>query len=308
MTDRKTVEEPEQLRSVAHGTGRVVVGIDGSDSSSAAARWAAAEATRRQVPLRVIHVVPPPPGALATDLAWAAIDWQDRSQPLLDAVTDFLHQLHPGLEVRSGVLVGQPTAAALNSEAESAELLVIGSRGRGGFASLLLGSTAVQVLETLTTPVVIVGPTVAADTPADSGAVIVGVDGSAGSQRALRFAAAEAALRGTTVTAVYAWEPTPHPGLDALRAASGLDWSVLAQHATDMLDDELTRVRAAFPHVHVTGQTVAGHPVQGLLAASEEAQLLVVGSRGLGALGGLVLGSVSHSVVRAAHCPVAVLR
>ncbi|RBY79411.1 universal stress protein [Blastococcus sp. TF02-09] len=308
MTDRDADESPERLGPVPRGTGPVVVGIDGSDSSSAAARWAAAEATRRHVPLHVIHVVPPPPGAFPTDLAWAAIDWQARSQPLLDATTDFLHQLHPALEVRSGVLVGRPTAAALNSEAEFAELLVIGSRGRGGFATLLLGSTAVQVLETLAAPVVVVGPMAARDETAESGPVVVGVDGSAGSQRALRFAANEATLRGTTVTAVYAWEPAPHPGLDALRAASGLDWSSLAQHATDLLDDELTRVRTEFPHVQFTGQTLADQPVQGLVDASQDAQLLVVGSRGRGALGGLVMGSVSHSVVRAAHCPVAVLR
>lgn len=308
MLDRDADARPEGVRRAPHGAGPVVVGIDGSDSSSTAARWAASEAARRRVPLRVVHVVPPPPGVFATDLAWAAIDWQARSQPLLDATTTPLQQLHPGLDIQGRIEIGGPTAAALNAEAESADLLVIGSRGRGGFATLLLGSTAVQVLETSAAPVVVVGPMVTGDTPVEAGPVVVGVDGSAASQRALRFAAHEAALRGTTVTAVYAWEPARHPGLDALRAAGGLDWSVLAEHATDMLEDELTRARAEFPHVQFTGKTVADQPVQAVVDASGDAQLLVVGSSGRGALSGLVMGSVSHSVVRAAHCPVAVLR
>lgn len=308
MTDRDVDAGPRREQPGARGTRPVVVGVDGSDSAAAAAGWAAAEAFRRQVPLRVVHVVPPPPDAFPGDLAWAAIDWRARSRPLLDPTTELLSRVHPGLEIDSEVLVGLPVAAALNDAARTAELLVIGSRGRGGFATLLLGSTAVQVLETLSAPVVVVGPMVALDAATPPGPVVVGVDGSAASRRALRFAADEAALRGTGVTAVHAWEPAPHPGLDALRAASGLDWSALAQHASDLLEEELTVVGAEFPAVQFTGQTVAAQPVQGLVDASAGAQLLVVGSRGRGALAGLLMGSVSHSTVRTARCPVVVVR
>jgi nucleotide-binding universal stress UspA family protein len=174
----------------------VVVGVDGSDSSDAAARWAAFEAIRRELPLRVVHAVMPPTPA--------SVDWEGWAAGLPDTTIGPLRRLHLDLEIRTEVHVDLPAALALSSEAQSAELLVVGSRGRGGFTSLLLGSTAIQVLETVTAPVVIVRrPPDQDQAPAD-GPVVVGLDGSDPSRRALHFAFTEATLREITLTAVHA--------------------------------------------------------------------------------------------------------
>jgi nucleotide-binding universal stress UspA family protein len=283
----------------AMGSRSVVVGVDGSDSSDAAARWAAFEATRRQLPLLVVHAVMPPTPA--------AVDWEGWAAGLLDTTIGPLRRLHPDLEIRTQVHVGLPAALALSSEAQSAELLVVGSRGRGGFTTLLLGSTAIQVLETA--PVVIVRqPPPDQGEASPGGPVVVGVDGSDPSRRALHFAFTEAALRETTLTAVHAWAIPDHPGLTSMRASGGADWSFLAQQAADVLEEALAAVRADFPDVEVTEHLVDDQPVPALLEASRHAQLLVLGSHGRGAFSGLVLGSVSHSAVRGADCPVAVIR
>ncbi len=287
----------------------VAVGVDGSESSDAAARWAADEAFRRNLPLRVVHAVPPvTPGAFPTALAWSAMDWQTRAERLLDDATAPLRELYPGLAIEGHAYIGQPPARALSDEAESAEMLVLSSRGRGGFASLLLGSTAVQVLELAGSPVVIVRrPPAGRDLPVD-GPVVVGVDGSDPSRRALPFAFAEAALRETALTAVHAWALREHPGIASMRASGLIDTSFLERQAAEMLEEALAGVRADFPDVEVTERLVDDQPVRALVEASRSAQLLVLGSRGRSALSGLVLGSVSHSAVRGADCPVAVIR
>lgn len=288
----------------------VVVGVDGSESSDAAARWAADEAARRDLPLRVVHAVPPvTPGAFPSALVWAAVDWRARADTILDTTIGPLRELYPDLVIEADAHIGQPPAQVLADQARSAEFLVVSSRGRGGFVGLLLGSTAVQVLELATAPVVIVRqpPADRGQAPVD-GPVVVGVDGSDHSRRALPFAFTEAALRGTTLTAVHAWAIPDHPGLTSMRASGGADWSHLVRQAEDVLEESLTAVRADFPGVEVTERVLDEQPVRALLEASRGAQLLVLGSRGRGSLAGLVLGSVSHSAVHGADCPVAVVR
>jgi nucleotide-binding universal stress UspA family protein len=205
--------------------------------------------------------------------------------------------------------IGQPPAVALTEDGQAAELLVVGARGGGGFADLLLGSTAIQVLERATAPVVTVRRSHLdqGSTWAD-GPVVVGIDGSDSSRRALHFALTEAALRKTALTAVHAWALPDHPGIASLRASGLVEGSFLAGQAADALADALADVRGDFPDVDVTEHLVDERPVPALLEASRGAQLLVLGSRGRGAFTGLVLGSVSHSAVRGADCPVAVIR
>jgi nucleotide-binding universal stress UspA family protein len=198
---------------------------------------------------------------------------------------------------------------ALTDDAQAAELLVVGSRGGGGFADLLLGSTAIQVLERATAPVVTVRRPPPDHGPASAdGPVVVGVDGSDPSRRALHFAFTEAAVRKATLTAVHARAVPDHPGIASIRASGLVDESVLARHAADVLEEALAPVRGDFPDVDVTEHLVDERPVPALLEASRGAQLLVLGSRGRGVFTGLVLGSVSHSAVRGADCPVAVIR
>jgi nucleotide-binding universal stress UspA family protein len=253
--------------------------------------------------------MPIPPASVGSPAVFASMDWEGWGAELLDTSIESLRRLHPDLHIQTEVYVSRSPAQALLEEAQSAELVVLGSRGRGGFASLLLGSTAVAVLEGATVPVVIVRqPPPDQGEASPGGPVVVGVDGSDSSRRALRFAFTEATLRETTLTAVHAWVAPDAAGLTSARASGGVDWSFLAQRAADVLDETLASARTDFPDVEVAGQVANDHPIQALLEASRHAQLLVLGSRGRGAFTGLVLGSVSHSAVRSAHCPVAVVR
>ena len=140
--------------------------------------------------------------------------------------------------------------------------------------------------------------------------IVVGVDGSPVSRRALAWALAEGRLRGARVHAVYAWHPTGEsfpavdvPGLPLLDAGPGLP--ELERLAERLLDEVVVTAGAA---AEVEQRTVRGHPAEVLVAASRGAELLVVGSRGHGALRGALLGSVSQACVQHATCPVVVIR
>jgi nucleotide-binding universal stress UspA family protein len=174
----------------------------------------------------------------------------------------------------------------------------------------LLGSTVTNVIHLATGPVAVVRPSEPANqiAPESAGHVVVGVDGSPVAQQAVRFAFAEAALRGIGLLAIHAWTKPPHPGLPALEATGWLDWSVLKRHAVDVLTESVAAAQPDFPEVPVTERVVNEQPGAVLVTASAGARLLVVGSRGRGGLAGLVLGSVSHGVLHRAHCPVVVIR
>ena len=186
---------------------------------------------------------------------------------------------------------------------------MVGARGGGGFAALRLGSTAIQLLQLAPGPVVVVREPDPGTVPGTAaGQIVVGVDGSELSRRAVRFAFDEAATRGVRLTAVHAWFRPWHPALRSVEASGAVDWSFLEADAAALLAESIAPVRHQFPDVDVTERLVDGQPGEALLDASSGAELLVVGSRGRGGLAGLVLGSVSHGVVHRAHCPVAVIR
>lgn len=133
------------------------------------------------------------------------------------------------------------------------------------------------------------------------GRVVVGVDGSASSRAALRWAAAQAALTGASLEAVIAWHSPTSYGFPIL---SGEDW---AEAATTVLDDALRDVLGEGAAA-VERRILNGHPARMLLDASKDADLLVVGSRGHGGFVGVLLGSISEYVVTHASCPVVVVR
>jgi nucleotide-binding universal stress UspA family protein len=131
--------------------------------------------------------------------------------------------------------------------------------------------------------------------------VVVGVDGSAASRRALGWAAEYGRMTGVPVEALIAWEIPASYGIPA-----SYDDVDFAQQARETLDDAIRDVCGA--QSPVRGRVERGHPAVLLVAASEEAQLLVVGSRGHGAFTGMLLGSVSAHCLQHAHCPVVVFR
>jgi nucleotide-binding universal stress UspA family protein len=265
-----------------------------------AAGHAAAIAHTRGVPLRLVHGYLHPRGYGSAPLE----PYQGYPPPppphgevMLDDLSSRLRSAYPGLDVMHKQLLGGG-AATLVDESGRARLLVVGSRGHGGFAGLLLGSVSAQVVAHARCPVLVVrppepsGPAEVAE-PAPDAPVTVGVDGSPGGTAALAHAAAEAAVRDRPLLVVTAGAPGT---ADEVRAAESL------------LARAVDEVRAAHPGLPVEGRLWrSDHAGTGLIEASRTSALVVVGSRGRGGFAGLLLGSVSQALVHHAHCPVLVI-
>ena len=262
----------------------VVAGVDGSEQSVRAARWAAGEAAMRRLPLHLLLVNDDP---MRTDYCDTA---------LADAVRQCL-EVAPGLEVTTEITFGHPVEELVHVSGR-APLVVIGSRGHGGFLDAMLGSVGAAVASHGGCPVIVTRGT------SGSGPVVVGVDNSRGSRTALEFAFDEASRRQTGLVAVQALPdayfhpgPFPHPDREELRAA-----------ADRHLAEQLTGWSEKYPDVEVRKIATNEHPVAALGEAAQGAQLLVVGHRGRGGFTGMLLGSVATGVLHHAPCPVAVVR
>lgn len=280
-----------------------MVGVDGSGASRAAIALGAREARLHGHRLRLVHafVWPllgvhlgpspegPPDGGLAADA----------DQLLAGALADAA-AADPNLPVAGEVVTGN-VAPVLLAEAERAALLVVGDRGLGGFTGLLVGSVAVQVVAHAPSPVLVARGSAGSDGP-----VVVGVDGSASSARALEFGFAEAAARGAELVALHSWfGRLPQEQEQELPLIYDAD-DVLAEQAR-RLAGWTAPARARFPGVTVHERARPGRPARALVAASGTAQLVVVGARGRGGFAGLLLGSVSQAVLHHADCPVAIV-
>ena len=283
----------------------LLVGTDGSPAAMAAVRYAAADAARRRVALKVVHAcetwvldLPPRPPTGFTDSVTEFCEGVVRTAGIVAA------HCAPGLEITTEVAFGH-AVEVLRERATAAEQVVVGSRGRGGFAGLRPGSVSLGLAGHVPVPVVVVP-----DSSRDSGRaawdeVVVGLDGSPRSEAALDYAFAEAARRGARLHVVHAWH-MPALAPYAVAYASLIEDVYNAERAA--VRHLLEPWRDKYAGVEVRETPVCGHPVMALRNAADTADLLVVGSRGLGVIGSAVLGSVSHGVLRHAHCPVAVVR
>lgn len=213
----------------------------------------------------------------------------------------------PDVETATQVEICAPIEA-LVVEARRARLLVLGDRGLGGLAGLMLGSVAVSLAAHGACPVVIVrgdrGRTGSVPGDGAQDPVVVGIDGSPVSEAALAFGFDAAAARGVGLVAVHAWSPT---AIDEALAPL-MDWDAVAVGEQAVLAERLAGWGQKHPQVAVRQVVVRDGAVRALVDASRGAQLVVVGSRGRGNATGLLLGSVSHGVLHGAHCPVAVVR
>ncbi|GFH34665.1 universal stress protein [Streptomyces pacificus] len=287
--------------------GLVVVGVDGSESALVAVEEAAREARWRGASLRLVHAfiwarmkVPlgppsygPPEGGLRNMADRLAAEAVRRAAAAA-----------PEVEVASVVVPGEPRTV-LEAESQGAELVVVGSRGTGGFVGLLVGSTAVHLAAHGRCPVLVVREASRA-----AGPVLVGVDGSPASEAAVDFAFAEAALRGSGVLALHAWtswrsSPSPAPRDPSMPGANSPG---AAEPEEFLLAAALAGRRERYPGVPVEHRPVRGDTRKLLIEASAWARVLVVGARGRGGFTGLLLGSVSQAMLHHAHCPVAVVR
>jgi nucleotide-binding universal stress UspA family protein len=280
----------------------VVVGVDGSDSALHAVRWAADEARRRGVGLQLVHAFEIPVGYPPGFVDWHALHeaLAARGRSALDQARAAAGEVVLGLTVETAQVESGAVPALVNQSA-SAALLVLGTRGLGGFTGLLLGSTAVELAAHAHCPVVVVRG------PSSDGPVVVGVDGTPTGESAIAFAFAEASALGTDLVAVHTWTDllleTAFAG-----AAAQLDFSVLAQQAEEVLGERLAGWQEKYPDVPVSRHVSRERASRALLRHAERAQLVVVGSRGRGGFRGLLLGSTSQHLLHHAPCPVAVVR
>ncbi len=280
----------------------VVVAIDGQEPDRFVLRWAAEEAADRGVALSVCHLwewssVDRAPQPL---LEMSAGDVRSAPERVVDDAVGAVRAEFPDLPVSRTLGYGRP-APALLALSDRAGMIVVGTRGTGGFAGLQLGSVSAQVAAHARCPVAVVRKP-ASGTAAD---VVVGVDGSAQSDHALRLGLAEARRFGGTLVAVHGYRLPPLPA--AYAPNPGVDEKAHRASAESVLDQALADVEAATPEMKIERRIAAGPPARALLEASAAgAAALVVGSRGLGGFAGLVLGSVSQQVVRHAPCPVIV--
>jgi nucleotide-binding universal stress UspA family protein len=273
-------------------TGEIIVGYDGSSGSELALHWAAWEACKRGTSLTVCHAWAP--GDLALPVEPSTFDlvrWQAE-----EVLNRGLHDAEPiaGPGGAQPLLVSGAPAQVLCEHSGTAGMVVVGSRGRGGLAGLLLGSVAWQLAGHGQGRIVIVrGPGRSANTA--PGPVVVGVDGSSASRAALAFAAEEAVLRRAPLIAACALADAPgHMGG--------------ARELEEEFSSLLTRWEKEHPGVTVLRQVTHGAPRAALLEAAAGAQLLVVGSRGQGGIRGMTLGSVATVLVHHARCPVGIVR
>lgn len=253
--------------------GTVVVGIDGSPSSDRALDWAIDLAVRERRQLTLAHG----DGAAGEDC------------PLLAHARDRVAESAPDLTVNESAGAADPRTMLLEL-AEHASLLVVGSRGRGPVASLVLGSVSAAVVRHAPCPVVVVRP---GHRGLVRNGVLVGADASPASRSTVEFAYRQASLRQLPLTILHcAWGALPGTSSDDLRLPAAEPLSGLAEK---------------FPDVRARYEVAHGTPADALVACAERMDLVVVGAHHGGRLSALLDGSVASAVVEHATCPVAIV-
>jgi nucleotide-binding universal stress UspA family protein len=281
----------------------VVAGYDGSESAQRALDWAVDEARARRLGLTICHAWQIPyPGVMMP----LTQDLREGAEQVLAEAVRRIEQEAPEVEVRPMLVCGS-AARTLLDFGHTAELMVVGTHGVGGVREFMLGSVSVQVVVHSRRPVVVVR----GQEPSPEyypGRIVVGVDGSPASSAALEFAFGEAQLRGLPLTAVCAWNRSAAQHIQDMPYIASSDLGALAAGRFRTALDEWRRtypkVEAHEEFIELPGDVP---PVEELLGAASTARLLVVGSRGLGAIRGRLLGSVSQDLLHRAPCPVAVV-
>ncbi|MFF4486529.1 universal stress protein [Streptomyces sp. NPDC001544] len=283
----------------------LVVGVDGSDSSLRAVDWAADEAARHGLPLRLVHASlwERYEGALpsfGTDRPAEEV----MAEHIVASCTERVGLRDPEVKASGEVLPEDAVTALLRAAPESFAL-VTGSRGRGRIAGLLLGSVSLAVAARAVCPVVVVRGA-EPNVRGTLGRIVVGVGEPAGGAGAVRFAVREAEARGCALAAVRAWRIPAQEPLNHMLIADAAARS-REEQASAGLDDALREAVTEHP-----GVVVHRHPAEGpahrvLLEASADADLVVVGARRRQGDFGLQLGRVAHTLLHHAQCPVAVV-
>ncbi|MFI6713436.1 universal stress protein [Nonomuraea sp. NPDC050478] len=277
-------------------SGLIVVGADGSATATAAVAWAADDALRMRVPLRVVTVVHPQPYDALRFAAPVLPDALAEAEILAEAEAT-VRSRQPDVEVTIQLIEGNPVAV-LRDQAKGATEIVLGSRGLGGHAGTGLGSVSIQVAGRGHCPVVVMRP----EQNVPHREIVVGIDDSEASDAALGYGFEQARLRGSRLRVIHAWQLPVH--------ASGISYDMNEVHAarTQVVVDRLAPWRKRYPEVANVEDVRCADPVEALADASAHCDLIVVGSHGRGAIRSRLLGSVSRGVLHDARCAVAVVR
>ena len=286
----------------------VVVGVDGSEESLRAVEWAAREAHRHGAPMRLVSAPAVPPRMLASDPAPQGVTKVLGSMPrraLAEAITR-AGEVAPDLLIDTDLLTGPPALMVTGSGC-GALMLVVGARGAGGFAALLLGSVSRYAAMHASCPVVVVRE----ETGAVHREVVVGIRDPHDATATLPFAFDEAARRGATLVAVHAWHWSPVPlGEPGARAretvAHPANHGKVPADVSRNLAETLRAWREKYQDVPVREDIVRGHPARVLASYTARADLVVIGRHG-GHDTGPAIGAVQHAVLNHAHGPVAVV-
>ncbi|GAB5079081.1 universal stress protein [Arthrobacter sp. AD-310] len=276
-------------------SGSIIAGYDGSDEAATAIRWAARQAWLRGLPLQVVHCslwplltrnLGPVPGVADSGLERAA-------EAVLEEGLQIAQAAGPGLEIDATLLHGLPASHLAALSARHA-MLVVGSRGLGGFLGLLVGSVSLELAAAASCPVAVIRPA-----PRPEGPVVVGVDAS-GSPAALEDACALAEVEEAGLTVVHVHHTPAGYGHRPLAGDGADPESVLAA--------AVARARALAPGVPVDGRVLHDTSVpHAILKASDGARMVVVGSHGHGMLRETI-GSTAHAVLHHARGPVLIAR
>ncbi len=283
----------------------IVVGVDGSAESDAAIGWATNEAVMRELPITLIHANPPlittwPGGLLDASYLEAqeaeAHDVLEKAQKTVR--TGVGESAVPKIQHR---VINSNPSWALVEASRDAVMTVVGTRGLGAIGRAVLGSVSSGLLHHGHGPVVVVDAEYGR--PADRGLpVLLGVDGSPASEAATALAFDEASRRGVGLVALHAWSDV------GVFPVLGMDWHRYEDEGHEILAERLAGYQEQYPDVHIHRRILCDQPARWLVDASQQAQLVVLGSHGRGGFAGLLLGSVAAKVAHAAAAPVIVVR
>ncbi|WP_405763098.1 universal stress protein [Streptomyces sp. NBC_00045] len=284
----------------------LVVGVDGSPESRAAADWAAQEAARRDMHVHVVHAWPWQP--LAVPFVQDRDVEARRAQEILEESEAELRRRHPRLSLTAEVVPDGPVPALLRA-AKDAEMLVLGTRGHGALAGFLLGSYGQQLIAAAECPVVSVRARHGMPVPGSAeGEVVVGQQGGVEeSADVLRFAFETAAARRAPLRAVRAWSLPPVYGYSPGSMWIADQLGGLEPYEKAALEQALEPWRTRHPEVDVVAHVEQGSAGHVLLSVASDAQLLVVGRQIRESTPGARTGSVAHAVLHHSTCPVAVV-
>ncbi|MFI5588386.1 universal stress protein [Amycolatopsis sp. NPDC051758] len=292
---------------MAYNTTRqhIVVGVDGSASALQAARWAGDEAARRHLPVRIVHAVSVPAlsygaGVRPPDGFSDVLETQGRKW-LADAEAA-IRSAHPDLEIDTDLVTGSPVTELLEASGD-ARLVALGSRGLGGFSGMLTGSTVVAMVARGRCPIVVVR-----GGGRENGPVVLGMDGSPANEPAIAVAFDEASSRGADLVAVHSWLSVSAGTAHTLGQQLLDDFRAIEENERELLAERLAGWEQKYPDVTLRRVVARDHPVRCLLDHSADAQLLVVGSRGLGGFSGMLTGSTSQALIHHATCPLLVVQ